>query len=709
MKTKCPTCKGTGRIVKDKMTCSACLGIGKTSFSLGSERKEGDICETCKGKGKVVTHEKCPTCEGNKVVHYCSQCKKLMKTSKPSGLCQKCSSLTKPLVYALKPPIDIQLVRKGMLLLSRVDSVKRVGVFVKITKGINVLIRPQDQTRDYAWDIGEEVIVEIQSISEKGKFYGIPKALKDYAIESLRSKVRDLQILDITPEKEGSFISFKAKIVSVLQTSGPTRFTFVDTSGSINGAAFTKAGERAFPDIEEDMIVQVFGEISKFKDSMQIEIKDLEELNIKEAQEFLKAIEKAIDEKSQPALIDFLVKSPLLAKLKPGLEKAAKRIRKAIFTGQRIYIRHHADADGVVSGFSIQYAIVKLMESEGYDADTIRIRVKRSPNKPPFYDTIDVTRDLDFALGDQKRFGDKLPLFVCLDFGSSTESLFAYLQIKSLDQEIIVIDHHFPDEKIKEIVDIHVNPYFVGGGYELSAGMLAYELARLINPTITDTLKHLPAIAGLMDRVEGEEIEEYIEIAKVEGYDLDQLKKIGLAVDFELYQLRFSEGNQLIHILLDVDVDQNWHKKMSDLLSEEATKLMKTSVDNILLHSRSKELENGLILVSVDVELYTHRFTFPNPGKITGQVFDHFCNKNEGKAIITFGEGPDFLILRSKGVKINIPEAIQYLQKKIPEAGIQGGGHEVVGSFKFYEGKRKNVKKEFIAYLSKLTLIEETS
>ncbi len=709
MKAKCPTCKGTGKIVKDKMTCPTCLGIGKTSFSLGSPKKEGDICETCKGKGKVLTHEKCPTCEGNKTVLYCSQCKKLIRTGSPSGLCQKCSSLTKPLIYVLKPPIDVQLVRKEMLFLSRVDGVKRIGVFVKIAEGINVLIRSQDQTSDYAWDIGEEVIVEIQSISEKGKFYGVPKSLKDYAVESLRGKVRDFQILDIAPEREGSFISFKAKIVSIMQTSGPTRFTFVDTSGSINGAAFTKAGVRAFPEIKEEMIVQVFGDITTFKDSIQIEIKDLEELDIKETQDFLNKIEKAIDKKSQPEKIDFLIKSPLLKKLKPELEKAAKKIRKALFTGQPIYVRHHADADGVIAGFSVQYAIIKLMESEGYDTDTIRIRVKRLPNKPPFYELIDVTRDLDFALNDQKRFGDKLPLFICLDFGSSTESLFAYLQIKSLDQEIIVIDHHFPDKKIQEIVDIHVNPYFAGGGYELSGGMLGYELARLINPTVTETLKHLPAIAGLMDRVEGDEIKDYIELAKEKGYKINQLKKIGLAVDFELFQLRFSEGNQLIHILLGVDVDKNWHQKMSDLLSDEATKLMKTSVDNILLHSRSKELENGLMLVSVDVELYTHRFTFPNPGKITGQVFDHFCNKNEGKAIITFGEGPDFLILRSKGVKINIPEAIQYLQKKIPEAGIQGGGHEVVGSFKFYEGKRNNVKKEFIAYLSKLTLIEETS
>ena len=53
LKARCPKCKGTGKIVKEKMTCPTCLGIGKTSFSLGSE-KEGQICDKCKGTGKII-------------------------------------------------------------------------------------------------------------------------------------------------------------------------------------------------------------------------------------------------------------------------------------------------------------------------------------------------------------------------------------------------------------------------------------------------------------------------------------------------------------------------------------------------------------------------------------------------------------------------------------------------------------------------------
>ncbi|MHA1396755.1 MAG: OB-fold nucleic acid binding domain-containing protein [Candidatus Heimdallarchaeaceae archaeon] len=705
MKVKCPNCKGSGKILKERMNCPACLGIGKTSFTLGG-KTEGEKCEKCNGTGKIAIYEKCPICNGKKEVYICKNCKKIMTSSSPSGLCQSCENRKVPAVYKLKPPIDSQLIRKEMLLLSRVDSVKKVGVFVQIAPDLNVLIRTKDVSQDYAWDIGEEVIVKITYINDQGKLFGVPVSLKEYDIKSLRGRVRKFEIKNLNKEMLGSFISINAKVVSILQTTGPTRFTLVDPTGTISGAAFIKPGERAFPEILEDMVVSVFGEITQHRETLQIEIKDFEPLAEKESKELLKKIEKAIDQKATPEQIEFSIKSTVLEKLKDELQLAAKKIRRAVYTGQPIYIRHHADADGLIAGFSVQFAVQKFMESEGYDSDTIRVRLKRLPNKPPFYDVIDITKDIAFSLEDQIRFGDKLPLFVCLDFGSSLESLLPYLQIKALDLDIIVVDHHFPDEEIKKLVDVHVNPYFVGGGYELSAGMLGFELARIIYPEIHSELQHLPAIAGLMDRVEGGEINQYLELAKEKSIELENLRRIGLAVDFELYQLKFTEGTNLIKILLGVDCEIEWHRKMYKLLSSEAERLLNTALENILPHCQKQTLENGALLITVDVELYTHRFTFPNPGKITGLVFDYFCNKNPEKSIVTLGEGPDFIILRSKGLIINFPKAVKLMQEKIPGAGVEGGGHEVVGSFKFYEGVRKKVKSFFIKYLANLELTE---
>ncbi len=701
LKAKCPNCKGKGTVITEKMNCPTCLGIGKTSFSLGSG-DEGQPCEKCKGTGKVIFQSKCKTCDGSKFVFFCKQCNKMMKTQTSSGLCLTCQNKEDPVVYSLKPPVDSQLVRKEMHLLSRVESVKKMGVFVKVAPDTNVLIRSNDVTQDYAWDIGEEVIVKISFINDKGKFFGVPVHFKKFVIEPLRGRVRKLRVEDLKPNMMGSFIGITAKIVSIMQTPGPTRFNLIDPTGSISGAAFTKPGERAFPEFEEDMVVSVFGEINTHRDVIQIEIRDMDQLDSDESNILIDEIEKAIDKKATPKKIDFSIKSPILDKLRPGLTDAAKRIKRAILTGQPIHIRNHADADGTVAGFAVQLAIKKLMETEGYDPDTIRTRLKRLPNKPPFYDAIDVTKDLDFALADQVRFGDKLPLFVCLDFGSSTESLFPYLQIKALDLEIIVIDHHFPDKEIQELVDIHVNPYFVGGGYELSAGMLGVELARIIYPDIHEEIIHLPAIAGLMDRVEGKEIIEYIKLAEKKGYSVDDLRTIGLAIDFEVYQLRFSEGYNTMKILFGIETNQEWHSKMYNLIGNEAKKLLETSLKDSLPHCKKKVLANGTLLVTIDVELYTHRFTFPNPGKITGLIFDHFCSKNKDKAVVTLGEGPDFLILRSKGLNINFPEVVKLMRKEISEAGVEGGGHEVVGSLKFYEGERDKVKTFFVEHLTKL-------
>jgi len=248
MKTRCPTCKGAGKIIKEKMTCPACLGIGKTSFSLGG-KNEGEVCKKCNGTGKIVIYDTCPTCKGRKVVYYCNKCKRQMDGPTKSGLCFVCEQQKAPVVHKLKPPIDPSLVRKGMYLLSRVEKISKVGVFVSLAPDYNVLIRERDVSNDYAWDIGEEVIVKITHISEQGKLFGVPIALSEYTVRPLRGQVRKLLISDLSEDMIGSFISLNALVVSVLQTSGPTRFTLVDPSGSIHAAAFIKPGERAFPEI----------------------------------------------------------------------------------------------------------------------------------------------------------------------------------------------------------------------------------------------------------------------------------------------------------------------------------------------------------------------------------------------------------------------------------------------------------------------------
>ena len=67
-----------------------------------------------------------------------------------------------------------------------------------------------------------------------------------------------------------------------------------------------------------------------------------------------------------------------------------------------------------------------------------------------------------------------------------------------------------------------------------------------------------------------------------------------------------------------------------------------------------------------------------NPGSIPGgRIY-----------ILPIGYGPDFTVLRSRGVLMNIPRTLRELQEEIPEGSINGSGRLVVGSIKFLGGLR---------------------
>ena len=205
------------------------------------------------------------------------------------------------------------------------------------------------------------------------------------------------------------------------------------------------------------------------------------------------------------------------------MHKAAKAIRRAILDGRSILVRHHADADGICAGVAIEKAVVPLLKEANNNSDAEWHYFKRAPSKAPFYEIEDVVKDLSFALEDVERHGQKLPLIVLLDNGSTEEDMLALMKVKIYDIEVVVVDHHFPGEvvdgtvAVDEYVDVHVNPYLVGGDSQITAGALAVEVAKMINPEVTERLMHLPGIAAVGDHAGSEEANKYIEIARDKG------------------------------------------------------------------------------------------------------------------------------------------------------------------------------------------------
>jgi RecJ-like exonuclease len=367
--------------------------------------------------------------------------------------------------------------------------------------------------------------------------------------------------------------------------------------------------------------------------------------------------------------------------------KVAKIIRKAIFTSQPIILRHHADADGICSAVAIEQAVVSLMKESGGDFDADHFLFKRAPSKAPFYEIEDITRDLDFSLKDHIRYGQKMPLVLLTDNGSTEEDEPAYKIASVYDIPFVVIDHHHPDATIDKYLLAHVNPYQVGGDFGITAGMLGTEVARLINPKIEPLIRHLPAVAGVGDRSEAPERSLFLELVR-DQYTEEVCKDIALALDYEQFWLRFNDGREIVKDILNLTGNTERYRKLVALLVEGANTMIEDQMSACMPHVVPRVLRNEANLFLIDVEIHAHKFTFPPPGKTSGEVHDRICRQYAGKPVVTIGFGPDFAVLRSRGVLMNIPRMVRELRNEIPGGGISGGGHLVVGSIKFVEGMR---------------------
>jgi RecJ-like exonuclease len=295
-----------------------------------------------------------------------------------------------------------------------------------------------------------------------------------------------------------------------------------------------------------------------------------------------------------------------------------------------------------------------------------------------------------------------------LDNGSTEEDTPAYRNLAHYDVPIVVVDHHHPDpDAVEPLVETHVNPYLHDEDYRITTGMLCVELARMIDPDISDELRHVPAVAGLSDRSEGEAMPDYLDLAADAGYDEARLREIGEALDYTTHWLRYDDGRELVNDVLNVNCDdRDRHAELVDLLAERAERDVADQLDVAMAHVTHEDLDNGAHLYRLDVERHAKRFTYPAPGKTTGEVHDRKVAET-GDPVITIGMGPDFAVLRSDGVRLDIPRMVAELQEALPGAGVSGGGHLVVGSIKYVPGRQAAVLNALVEKMAEAELDEE--
>ncbi|MFX0049974.1 MAG: zinc finger domain-containing protein [Candidatus Hermodarchaeota archaeon] len=696
----CPKCQGKGKIVSTHKTkCPKCHGLGSTKMIIGGGKPSGkDTCMRCKGSGQVIkeSEKTCPVCKGEGTKrNHCILCNKSVFNEKE--LCDDCEK--DPIIYQLIPPVSTQTVEFNKVYSSKIVKISDFGFFVQLAPTVEGLVRK----KRFKVKEGDKLFVRLKN--NKGGKLEFQRVKKPEAPNLVIKRIHDpIPLQKIRADREvGTYISVQARVENQRQIPrGPKVFTLQDDTGLIEAAAFNLD---YLQEIQNGDIVEVIGEFSIHRGVEQIEISDIFVVEEAYSKVFMRKMEKHLETLSQPPAINFLINSETLEMLRPKFISIAKRLRRAILEQQPIIIRHHADCDGIISGIALEVALRDLWyQLYGYsDEDQLRHILKRTVNKPPFYDPLDAVRDLDFSLSDQDRFGDKLPIIIILDTGSSEESLFSYKLMETYGIEVMVVDHHFPDLTVQEIIQTHLNVYFAGGDYNICAGMLGVELARLISPEITNTISHLPAIAGTGDHVEGAELIQYIELAKEKDYTKDYLEDIAIAVDYQAYFLKFSPGRILLSDLLGLEGKQEKQINFVKLLATEARTHLETQLQISLEYVVEDTLPNGIRLAILDVENYASRFDYPPPGRITGSLFDHLAKKSEKNPLVTIGLGPDFAIFRSQNVKLDFPQLVRKCAKRLPHAGVEGGGYEVVGSMKFIVGARKEVTENIQELL---TLIE---
>ena len=481
-------------------------------------------------------------------------------------------------------------------------------------------------------------------------------------------------------------VSLTGKVNRVVQTGGPTIFVVSDGTGSLALKGFIGPGERAYPEIDEGDVVKSIVSIGEFQGELEGEIVKISKLSEEQHEEYLKKIEMIELERAKVTPPEFMVESQILDKLKNDFIEAATQIRLAVIQDRPIIVRHHNDADGYSSGFSLERAIIPLIEKQHSSEKAAWEFFQRAPCTAPLYEIDDSIRDTANSLRNVAKFSNKMPLIVIADNGSSEADLFGIKQGKIHGADFVVIDHHgFEEDVITSEVLSHINPFLVGeDGSHFSAGMLCSELARFINPEV-ENISQIPAMAGFADMIQlgnPEVMDQYMKIAEEEGYTKELLSDISLVIDYVSTRVRFMEVREYIEVLFGEP-----REKQKELVGLMAPYIRRMNAKGLAMGKANAQIEmaGNVALQIIDVDATYPGFGFyPRPGRAIELAHSDYEANHPEEGLITLGVMRTAVTMRATdSANFDVHALIKGLNETLPDAFVEGGGHKNAGSINF--------------------------
>ncbi len=469
-------------------------------------------------------------------------------------------------------------------------------------------------------------------------------------------------------DRIGDPVRIEGRIVEARQTSGPTIFEVRDQTGAVECAAFESAGVRAYPDVEEGDVVRLEGIVEERRGDVQVETESLEALEGEERAAVDRQLEEAIAERARPDSVELLGDDPAIDAIREEVVSAAEQIRRAVFEGRPVIIRHAANVDGYVGAAALEHAVLPLVREEQDDHDAEYHYIDRRPIDGRVYGLGDALRDVTRLLEAGERHDEPVPLFVFVGAAGTDDSSDGLDLLGTYDAGRIVIDGNRPDETIADVADVFVNPHLAGATAN-TAAIAANVAAHVAN--VRDDISHLPAVSYWRDVPAT-----YERLATEAGYDAADVETVRQAIALEAFYQVYDDKRELIADILFGE----------QTLAERASEQFRDRVDDELRtaepHVETWKL-GGPTVATLDLAAYTHGYEFP-PATL---LLSELAERVEADAVLGIDE--DELLVWSE-TPVDMRTVATAIDDAVPQAGVETRGG-VDGTISFLSGEREAV------------------